>query len=165
MWRVTRARGPTRNLNEIISAALSFAETFPPSAFSLTRETPRSRDGAFGGRPDDLESRNSAAVTHVTNRATFRAERRRSMPEEDRVSGRGAFPTRKLPWVIPRSTRTEIREKFSELASSSPITQRSGKVQRRWGPLPANRLSQSVERDCTKFSRDSLNRLFVPEIS
>lgn len=73
--------------------------------------------------------------------ATFRTERRRSLPDEDRVvSGRGAFPTRKLSWVIPRSICTEIREKFSELVSSLPITQYSGKVQRWWGTVSSKSL-------------------------
>lgn len=104
--------------------------TFPPSAFSTTGETSRPRTTAARSVGGSMTLNLVTVSLWVTLRiATFRAERR-SMPEEDRVvSGRGAFPTRKLLWVILRSTCTEIRERFSGSVFSSPITQYSGKVQ------------------------------------
>lgn len=84
---------------------------FPPSAFSTTRET--SHLSATARSVGGSMTLNLVIVSlWVTLRiATFRAERQRSMPEEERVvSGRGAFPTRKLLWVIPRSMHGNPRE-------------------------------------------------------
>jgi len=97
--------------------------------------------------------------------ATFRAARRRSMPEEDRVvSGREAFPTRKLFWVIPRSMhRKSARSSATKGFLPCQLRNTAAKFSDGGDSFPVNRLS-SIERDCTKFLRGSLNRLFVSEI-
>lgn len=101
--------------------------------------------------------------------ATFRPKRRRSMLAEDRAaSGRGAFPTRKLPWVIPpvhmHGNPREV-QRVSLFFANYAIQRQSSATEGGGRGLLSKSLLSSIEWDCIEFLCDSLNRLFVSEIS
>jgi len=111
---------PTCKWNEILQHFAEILKFFTVRFFDDKRERERRwrfvhATARLVGGSMTLNLSNSVAMSHVTNRNFQRGETINAGGGPSSFRKRGAFPTHKLSWVIPRSTCTEIREKFSEL--------------------------------------------------